>query len=220
MAEKAADYYRDEKARMVDYVPTSATSLLDVGCASGAFGRLLKASRPDLEVWGVEPVEPVAVEARTVLDHVVVGTYPDAMPSLGRTFDVVVFNDVLEHLVDPWAALRATHPLVADGGVAIASVPNVRNWRTIIDLVRHGRWNHEERGIHDADHLRWFTRRTVVDAFQDTGWTVDTVEMVNPTGFSRDRLFGTLLRPVAPDLRAEAGFTQIAVVARSAGTAG
>ncbi len=211
---KAEDYYRVDKAAMVDLVPGSARSVLDVGCAAGGFGRLLKESRPQLEVWGIEAVADVAAEARTVLDHVVVGSYPDVIPELGRTFDTVVFNDVLEHLVDPWAALAATHPLVEADGVLVASVPNVRNWRTIIDLVRHGRWAHEDRGIHDVDHLRWFTRRTLVDAFDQAGWTVDRAEMVNPTGFRRDRLFGTVLRPVAPDLRQEAGFKQIAVVAR------
>jgi 2-polyprenyl-3-methyl-5-hydroxy-6-metoxy-1,4-benzoquinol methylase len=217
---KRDDYYRDEKARMVTYIPRSATSLLDVGCASGAFGRGLKAQRPELEVWGVEPVEPVAADARKVLDHVVVGTFPEVLPQLGRMFDVVVFNDVLEHVADPWAALAATHPLLAPGGVAVASVPNVRNWRTIVDLVRHGRWEHTERGVHDVDHLRWFTRRTLVEAFEQSGWQVDRVELVNPSGFRRARLLGALLRPIAPDLRDEAGFSQIALVARSVEAAG
>lgn len=218
--DKAEDYYRDEKARMVGYVPTSARSLLDVGCGAGAFGRRLKADRPDLEVWGVEMVPEAAAEARDGLDRVVVGAYPEVIPELGRTFDVVVFNDVLEHVVDPWATLAATHPLLAPEGVVIASVPNVRNWRTIIDLVRHGRWEHVERGIHDVDHVRWFTRRTVVEAFEGAGWTVERVEMVNPTGDRRAALLGMVLRPVTHDLGAEAGFRQIAVVARSAGTAG
>jgi 2-polyprenyl-3-methyl-5-hydroxy-6-metoxy-1,4-benzoquinol methylase len=217
---KRDDYYRDEKARMVSYVPASARSMLDVGCAAGAFGRSLKAERPDLVVWGVEVIEQAAAEARHGLDRVVVGPYPEVIPELGRTFDVIVFNDVLEHVVDPWAALEATHALLAPGGVVIASVPNVRNWRTILDLVRHGRWEHEERGIHDVDHLRWFTRRTLVEAFDRAGWTVERADMVNPTGFRRTRLFGTLLRPIAPDLGDEAGFMQIAVVARAAETAG
>jgi 2-polyprenyl-3-methyl-5-hydroxy-6-metoxy-1,4-benzoquinol methylase len=217
---KRHDYYRDDKARMVAYVPSAATSLLDVGCATGAFGHGLKAQRPELEVWGVEPVEPVADEARRVLDHVVVGTFPEVLPQLDRTFDVVVFNDVLEHVADPWAALTATHPLLAPGGVAVASVPNVRNWRTIVDLVRHGRWEHQERGVHDVDHLRWFTRRTIVEAFEQSGWQVDRVDLVNATGFRRAGLFGALLRPIAPDLRDEAGFSQIALVARSAEGAG
>ncbi|HYF46456.1 MAG TPA: class I SAM-dependent methyltransferase [Acidimicrobiales bacterium] len=212
---KADDYYRSDKARMLPYVPTDAASLLDVGCGSGVFGARLKADRPGLEVWGVEPVERAADEARSVLDRVVVGRFPEVVPELGRTFDVVVFNDVLEHLVDPWAALEATHSLVADGGAVVASVPNVRNWRTIIDLVRHGRWEHEAAGIHDADHLRWFTRRTLVEAFERTGWRVEVAAMANPSGFRRDRLYGTLLRPIAPDLGAEAGFKQLVLVARS-----
>jgi 2-polyprenyl-3-methyl-5-hydroxy-6-metoxy-1,4-benzoquinol methylase len=220
VTDKAGDYYRADRSVMAAYVPASARSLLDVGCAAGAFGQALKAERPELEVWGVEQVESVAADARRVLDHVVVGRFPDVVAGVDRTFDVVAFNDVLEHLVDPWAALAASHPLVAPGGIAVASVPNVRNWRTIVDLVRHGRWEHEERGVHDVDHLRWFTRRTLVEAFEQAGWTVESVDMINPSGFRRGRLFGTVLRPVASDLRAEAGFRQIALVARSAAGAG
>ena len=220
MGEKADDYYRADKSRMLAYVPASARSVFDVGCAAGAFGESLKAQRPGLEVWGVEAVESAATEAGAVLDHVVVGTFPEVVPELGRTFDVVVFNDVLEHLVDPWAALLAAHRLTKPGGVAIASVPNVRNWRTIIDLVRHGRWEHAERGIHDVDHVRWFTRQTLAEAFERAGWTVTVAEMVNPTGFRRGRLFGAALRPVARDLSDEAGFRQIVVVGRSGGMAG
>jgi len=217
---KADDYYRSERARMVPYVPADASSVLDVGCGSGVFGARLKADRPELEVWGVEPVTAAAAEAAAVLDRVVVGGFPDVVPELERRFDVVVFNDVLEHLVDPWGALEATHAVVAEGGAVVASVPNVRNWRTIIDLVRHGRWEHEASGIHDADHLRWFTRRTLVEAFERAGWAVEVAAMENPSGFGRDRLFGTLLRPIAPDLRDEAGFKQLVLVARSGGTGG
>ena len=215
MDHKADGYYRADKARMVAYVPETARSVLDVGCAAGTFGQELKAERPEVEVWGVEAVEAAASDARKVLDHVVVGRYPEVIADLGRTFDVIVFNDVLEHLVDPWAALEATHSLMAPGGVVVASVPNVRNWRTRSMIVRHGRWEHTERGIHDADHLRWFTRLTAVEAFERTGWSVTTAEMVNPTGFRRARLFGTVLRPVARGLGDEAGFRQIAIVARS-----
>lgn len=218
--DKAADYYREDKARMVAYVPPSVGSVIDIGCGAGGFGRALKAQRPEVEVWGVELVARAAAEAAEHLDRVVVGAFPEVGPELGRTFDCIVFNDVLEHLADPWAALASAHTMVGHDGTVVASVPNVRNWRTIIDLVRHGRWEHQEQGIHDVDHLRWFTRRTLIEAFTGTGWTVTTAEMVNETGFARARLFGTLLAPLTRDLRDEAGFKQIAVVATSGGTAG
>jgi 2-polyprenyl-3-methyl-5-hydroxy-6-metoxy-1,4-benzoquinol methylase len=212
---RAPDYYRADKGRMVAYVPAGARRVLDVGCGAGRFGAQLKAQRPEVEVWGVEVEAGPAEEARRHLDHVHHGRYPEAIPELDGPFDCVVFNDVLEHLEDPWAALDATHGALVEGGSIVLSIPNLRNWRTLIDLLRHGIFRYEDRGVHDVSHLRFFTRSTALQAVEDSGWTVTTVEMVNPLGYRRAWLFGWLLRPIAPSLRDEADFKQIAIVARA-----
>jgi 2-polyprenyl-3-methyl-5-hydroxy-6-metoxy-1,4-benzoquinol methylase len=207
---KPAGYYQADKRRMIPYVPADARLVLDVGCGAGRFGADLKAERPEIEVWGVEAEPSAATEARPHLDHLVEGHYPEVIGELDATFDCVVFNDVLEHLTDPWAALEATTAIT---GCAVASIPNVRNWRTIIDLVRHGQFRYEDAGVHDIGHLRFFTRRSAVEAFEATGWRVTVTEMVNPFGYRRARLFGALLAPVAHDLGDEADFKQIVIVA-------
>lgn len=206
---------------MLPFVPAGDGPVLDVGCAAGRFGEAIKAREPGRVVWGVEPDGGAADSARAVLDRVVTGSYPEVVPELGRRFDAVVFNDVLEHLVDPWSTLAITREAVlGGGGRVVACIPNARNWRTLIDLARHGRFPYEASGIHDVDHLRWFTRRTAVEAFEQAGYVVERVEMVRPLGYRRARAFGRVLGPIAPGLAEEADFRQIALVARSAGTAG
>lgn len=85
-------------------------------------------------------------------------------------FDLVMLGDVLEHLVDPWAALRQAREWVGDGGSVAISVPNLCHVRVTSQLVLHGRLTYEERGIMDRTHLRWFTRESLDRPLTESGW--------------------------------------------------
>ncbi len=82
----------------------------------------------------------------------------------------VVFADVLEHLVDPWAALRTVIPILAPGGSVVASIPNVRQIRILAKLGL-GRLDYKEGpGTLQRDHVRFFTRRTINGMFGEAGY--------------------------------------------------
>jgi 2-polyprenyl-3-methyl-5-hydroxy-6-metoxy-1,4-benzoquinol methylase len=69
-------------------------------------------------------------------------------------FAQVVLADVLEHMVDPWQALRrVVDDLMERDGRVIVSLPNVRNWRVLADQVVLGRWRYVDEGILDRTHL-------------------------------------------------------------------
>jgi 2-polyprenyl-3-methyl-5-hydroxy-6-metoxy-1,4-benzoquinol methylase len=55
-------------------------------------------------------------------------------------FDLVVFLDVLEHLVHPWSALRHASSLLRPRGVVVASIPNVRHVSVTFPLLTRGLW--------------------------------------------------------------------------------
>jgi 2-polyprenyl-3-methyl-5-hydroxy-6-metoxy-1,4-benzoquinol methylase len=128
-------------------------------------------------VWGVEPNPKVAEVAKTRLDHVVVDEFPSTQP-LG-SFDCVTFLDVLEHFQQPWDVLRSTRALVADGGSVVAAIPNVRHYSVVLDLLRRGRWTYVDDGILDRTHLRFFTRASMIELFQDSGYDVETIRPAN-----------------------------------------
>jgi 2-polyprenyl-3-methyl-5-hydroxy-6-metoxy-1,4-benzoquinol methylase len=153
---------------MERYVPLAARSVLDVGCLAGGFGQMLKMRRASIEVWGIEADPAAAEAARSRLDHVIEGAYPDAAPA--RRFDCVVFNDVLEHLADPWAALEHAKSLLSPGGVVVASIPNVRYYRVSWSLLTRGKWEYGDGGVLDRTHLRFFTRQTVEELFRSCGY--------------------------------------------------
>ena len=151
---------------LLDAVP-DGVRVLDVGCATGYLAAQL--ARRGCRVTGVE-ADPVAAErAREHCEAVVVGDVEDAVCrselAARAPFDVVLCGDVLEHLRDPWSALRA---LAALGGQVVLSVPNVAHWTGRRALAR-GRFPYAEHGLFDRTHLRFFTRATARDLAQSAG---------------------------------------------------
>ncbi len=79
---------------------------------------------------------------------------------------------MLEHLYHPWAALERLRTLLAPGGALYVSLPNIRNLRVLEALAAGGEWRHEGAGILDITHIRFFTRRSALRMFEETGWQV------------------------------------------------
>ncbi|MBM4359610.1 MAG: glycosyltransferase [Deltaproteobacteria bacterium] len=171
-----ASYYGHERPEVAALVPASARYVVDVGCAAGHLGAALKRARPGLEVRGVEPTA-AAEDARRVLDDVLRGGAEDAPPADWPSPDCVVFADVLEHLVDPWATLRAWHDRLEPGGTLVLSIPNVGH-RSVVRGLLGGRFRYVPAGILDRTHLRFFTRASTVDLIEQAGFRVVRFERV------------------------------------------
>jgi SAM-dependent methyltransferase len=164
--DRPVGYYDEARPEVAELVPRSCRRVLEVGCGTGQLGRLL--AERGHRVTGLELVEEAAAQARGWLDEVIVGDVEQGMPFPAGSFDAIVFADVLEHLVDPWRIVRESAALLAEGGVVVASIPNVQNLDVIRRLVR-GRWDYRERGILDRGHLRFFTLRSVRELFAQAG---------------------------------------------------
>jgi SAM-dependent methyltransferase len=97
-------------------------TLCDVGCGSGQAMSAFKQAGYD--AVGVEP-DPAARGLASRIGQVFGGTaetLPDAIA--GREFDIVLLSHVLEHCIDPAAALRNVKRLLGPDGTAIIEVPN------------------------------------------------------------------------------------------------
>ncbi len=179
MKEKPKGYFSNERPEMLAFIPGDVRKVLEVGCGEGGFSALLKRVRR-CETWGVE-LEPNAARAASRrLDRVLRGDLVAALKRLpARSFDAVVFNDVLEHMADPGAALGKVRRLLAPGGVVVASVPNVLHLSVLKRLLWDRDWRYEAHGVLDATHLRFFTRRSLVRLFEGCGYRVMRLEGLN-----------------------------------------
>jgi len=145
--------------------------VLDVGCDTGNLAAALKGR--GLHAEGVE-MDPAAAElAKARLDRVYVGSIVDEalLAELDGPYDIIVFADVLEHLARPDETLYRMKKLLSPGGVIIASLPNVANFRVRFRLLL-GRFEYTEIGILDRTHLRFYTGKTGRGLFQASGYKV------------------------------------------------
>jgi SAM-dependent methyltransferase len=174
-SERAARAAAYERARpeILAHVPRTARRVLDLGCATGTTGAALKARQP-AQLTGIEIEPEYAREAATRLDRVIVADAETPPPELDPPFDALIAADILEHLKDPWTALRAYGQLLAPGATAVVSLPNVAHWSTYAYLAR-GTWPRKPEGIFDAGHLRWFTLRDAKQLLAQAGLKPHTV---------------------------------------------
>jgi len=82
--------------------------------------------------------------------------------STDRTFDAIIFADVLEHLAWPIGILRRYKSMLKDVGTVIISLPNVGLWSVRLGLLA-GRFHYDDTGVLDRTHLRFFTRRNAIE---------------------------------------------------------
>lgn len=158
-------------------VAPGTRAVLDVGCASGALGEALKADGV-AQVTGIELDPELAADARERLDHVVEGDVAEALADPGGLgpFDCVIAADVLEHLPDPWTALRAAASTLEPGGAAVVSLPNARNFQLLWAVGVRGRWPRHEHGVFDRTHLNWFTLADARELMEGVGLEVEHTE--------------------------------------------
>jgi SAM-dependent methyltransferase len=171
-------YGDSERVELDQFIPASAQKVLDVGCRQGGFRAALKRRRPECVVWGIESDREGAAVAATRVDRVINGCFPEEMAA-DEHFDLVVFVDVLEHLVDPWNALKHASSLLRPGGEVVASIPNVRHVSVTFSLLARGLWEYKDEGHLDQIHLRFFTRRSIETLFRSSGYEVERIEAIN-----------------------------------------
>jgi 2-polyprenyl-3-methyl-5-hydroxy-6-metoxy-1,4-benzoquinol methylase len=215
---KETEYFQLERLDMLAFVPIGASSILEVGCGSGNFGKLLKERSP-VQVWGIEVEAQAASMAADKIDRVICDAFSRELALPTQSFDCIIFNDVLEHLVDPFDALLYCKELLSPGGVVVASIPNVRYFHNIISLVLYGDWEYTDTGILDRTHLRFFTHRSILKMFERLGYRVETIQGLNSIAQlslpGRWRYFNKLLnlKPIAHRLE-DTRHLQFGVVAQ------
>jgi 2-polyprenyl-3-methyl-5-hydroxy-6-metoxy-1,4-benzoquinol methylase len=147
--------------------------VLEGGVSSGYFARVLTAA--GIVVDGHELDPTAAARARQVCRHVWVGDLQQVDPAeLAGPYDVLLFGDTLEHVPDPAAVLRGLRPVLRDDGALVISVPNFANWAVRLQVLS-GRFRYRDRGILDRTHLRFYTRKTLVEMVESAGFRVERV---------------------------------------------
>ena len=136
-----------------------AGALLDIGCGPGFF--LDEAKKKGWSAHGVDLSAWAKEHARLNFDiPVFQGTLNEAQfPD--RHFDVIVMNDVIEHLEDPKSALKEIRRVLKNDGILYISTPDIESF--LSRLLRAKWW-----GINKY-HLFYFSRKTIEKMFLEAG---------------------------------------------------
>ena len=195
------DYGASFNHFVYDAIPSNS-HCLDVGCSNGNLGNALHAEK-NCTIDGIELNSSAAAIARSRNYGEVFEidlNYKQATSALSikkKKYDVIVFSDVLEHLISPEQALVQLGKFLRPGGVFVISLPNVAFILNRLHLL-FGNWEYKEYGILDRTHLRFYTIKSGCQMISSTGLQIALVKPYNQFGILNhisplDKWFPSLL---------------------------
>ena len=211
--DKPEKYYTQSRSEMLSFIPKTASKILEVGCGRGIFSSQLLTSKR--EIWGVEINSNIAKEASNKLFKVIAKPFVDALSELpDNYFDVIIFNDVLEHLLYPWDDLLKIKPKLKDNGVIVSSIPNVRYSKNLFNFLFKKDWKYTKQGILDSTHFRFFTKKSIKQLYKKSGYEIISIKGINITKSFAFFPFAVLFNIIFLGTQLDMFFMQYAVVAK------
>lgn len=174
--------------------------VLDVGCNKGYLYQLA----PNNTFYGIDfdekALEIAKVNYTKVYKIDLNSDYSKFKEDI--KFDVIVFADIIEHLIYPEIVLKYfVGNYLKKGGIVIVSLPNVAHFSIRLKLL-FGKFDYSESGILDKTHLHLYTLSTAKKLLNDVELNIERIR------FSSDH-FGFLIRRL-PFLGPILGFNIIA----------
>jgi 2-polyprenyl-3-methyl-5-hydroxy-6-metoxy-1,4-benzoquinol methylase len=153
--------------RVIQRSLPARSAIVDIGCGSGTL--LKELARGGHRVTGVER-DASSVSRRDEHDITVLEGSAEALPTAlaPASHDGVVFSHVVEHLVDPIAALRHAVALLKPDGLLFCEVPNNES---LIARQSGLAWEH----LDVPRHINFFTARSLAALVEGAGLVVRRV---------------------------------------------
>ena len=160
---------------LLKLIPIQSKKIIEVGCSSGALAREFKKNSTECYWLGIEIDSNYAEIAKRHCDETQVLNIeiaPESFWVKANNADCWIFGDTLEHLKDPWSVLRLVRDNISPKGSIIVCIPNAQHWSIQVKLSI-GDFRYEASGLLDKTHLRWFTRQTLIEMFDHSGFQIE-----------------------------------------------
>jgi SAM-dependent methyltransferase len=184
---------------LLSRIPLSARTILDVGCGSGTLAAAYRPLNPKARLFGID-VDPAqtALAAAHLHQVATMDVETDPLPfDLPYGIDCIIYDEILEHLRDPWAMLHRHAEALSPDGVMLICVPNIDYWRLAERLLR-GTWHDSEDQDPHHRQLRWFNLDSMRENLIHAGLTLCDVMTREPDGDQA----GEFAAALAPGLEA------------------
>lgn len=179
-------YFHGSRPEIAFMIPPNIQKVLEIGCGRGNF----KTHFPEsVEYWGVDPNDEARSVAEKRFHRVLVGVYDNVQADLPEQyFDLIVCNDVIEHMLDHDAFLEQIKQKLAPGGRLLISIPNVRYFSNLYELFIKKDWKYKDAGILDRTHLRFFTEKSLLRTLEEHRFEVLDFQRINLQNFQRFKI--------------------------------
>ena len=186
-------YYTKSRHELVDFIEYPPMCVLEIGCGAGDFGQLLK-RRFNSFVVGVEIETSIANLAREKLDLVYDKCFEElvAENAFEHEFDLIVLNDVIEHMQDPLNFLKLLEKVASSNGYCLCSIPNFIYVDNLFEIVTKRDFKYRDSGILDKTHLRFFTKKSIIRIFDSAGYVETNVTPLNYNRSLKWRIFSAV----------------------------
>jgi methionine biosynthesis protein MetW len=198
---KDEKYYSFAKTELINLLPSVRGRFLEIGCGEGATLEYVKRLGASY-VAGVDIcADAIDGASRRGLDVAIAADIEkDELPFSDKEFDCIIMADVLEHLVDPWDTLKRLAACMKDDGYMLLSIPNVRYYRVLRDLILFGEWAYSDSGVLDNTHLRFFTLKEIKKLLEQAGLEISNLGWKIHAGGMTKALNALLLNSLRPFL--------------------
>ena len=166
-------HVRMDIIQLIDFSKKPRT-ILEAGCACGSNFIEIKNHVSDIKCTGIELNAHSAAIAKLFADVYAMDLEKLDRPDWHDKFDIIMMGDILEHLNDPWQAVRNMFRLQSPGGEILISVPNIMHF-SIFNQMFHGNGEYEDAGILDRTHLRFFTKKTAQKLLEQAGYQISSI---------------------------------------------
>jgi 2-polyprenyl-3-methyl-5-hydroxy-6-metoxy-1,4-benzoquinol methylase len=188
------------------------TEVLEVACAHGRMTKYLREQLQcrvtilEKDADAARSAEPFASDAKLIGEEwgdLERNAWSDYLRRERKSFDCIVFADILEHLSDPEEILGRSTEFLREGGSLWVSVPNIGHNSIVIELL-DDRFEYRDLGLLDRTHIHFFSESSLLNLVRGAGLRVvrrlDPLQRVTHTEFKNS--YERLPQPVADFLRA------------------
>lgn len=180
--ERPPEYHSHARPELVQYVPESACTILDLGCGDGSTLALL-----------AERGHPPELLAGIETDSIAIATAFHERPKINiqnadlwemcvrnevkdmAKFDCIIMGDILEHMPYPVPFVSAWADRLISNGTLVMSVPNM-GWIRVVNKILNQSFGYQTAGHFDADHKRFFCKEDIRLLVEHCGLTIEKLQ--------------------------------------------
>ncbi|MEZ9835158.1 class I SAM-dependent methyltransferase [Vibrio breoganii] len=171
-------YHDNSRKEMIAFITTEPKRVLEIGSGTGKFRNHFN---EDIEYWGIEPdITSADIACKVNKMKVIVGSVPSVDKLIPNDyFDLIVCNDVIEHIQDTKEVFNFIESKLTKNGKIIASIPNVRYLPNLKELLLFKDWRYRQAGILDRTHLRFFTKKSSLRMLNENNFHIIKYHGIN-----------------------------------------